>query len=321
MRPQHQGPGTIRGSKPSVRVQFDGGKLAFTAKKSSTYPHPPPFQHPVSAQVQQLHAAWGERSVDHGRLTCNNPLLSAIILLSANRRLFAAMHRPRVQECEFEGCPVFWPCSGSLTRNGYVTTLSAAIQHPVSAQVQQLHAARGERSVDHGRLTCNNPLLSAIILLSANQQLFAAMHRPWVQECEFEGCPVFWPCSGSLTKNGYVTTLSAAIQHPVSAQVQQLHAAWGERSVDHGRLTCNNPLLSAIILLSANRRLFAAMHRPWVQECEFEGCPVFWPCSGSLTRNGYVTTLSAAIQHPVSAQVQQLHAAWGERSVDHGRLT
>ena len=85
-------------------------------------------------------------------LTCNNPLLSAIILLSANQQLFAAVHRPRVQECEFEGCPVFWPCSGSLTKNGYVTTLSAAIQHPVSAQVQQLHAARGERSVDHGRL-------------------------------------------------------------------------------------------------------------------------------------------------------------------------
>ena len=61
-------PGTIRGSKPSVRVQFGGGKLTFTAKKSSTYPHPPPFQHPVSAQVQQLHAARGERSVDHGRL-------------------------------------------------------------------------------------------------------------------------------------------------------------------------------------------------------------------------------------------------------------
>ena len=36
-------PGTIRGSKPSVRVQFGGGKLTFTAKKSSTYPHPPPF--------------------------------------------------------------------------------------------------------------------------------------------------------------------------------------------------------------------------------------------------------------------------------------
>ena len=52
-------PGTIRGSKPSVRVQFGGGKLTFTAKKSSTYPHPPPFQHPVSAQVQQLHAARG----------------------------------------------------------------------------------------------------------------------------------------------------------------------------------------------------------------------------------------------------------------------
>ena len=29
------------------------------------------------------------------------------------------MHRPRVQECE--AAPFFWPCSGSLARNGYVT--------------------------------------------------------------------------------------------------------------------------------------------------------------------------------------------------------